>query len=62
MQNVRTTVLCDEDEDERQKSEKKTFSSFGVALCFAPRRTLVVVALVHHLEQLGVFVNHSRCR
>ncbi len=31
-----------------------------MALCFAPRRTLVVGALGHHLEQLGVLVNHSR--
>jgi hypothetical protein len=59
LQNVRTTVLSD-DEDERQKSEKNLFF-FDVALRFAPRRTLVVVALVHHREQLGVLVNHSRC-
>jgi hypothetical protein len=57
MQNERTTVLSD---DKRQKVRKLSFSSFDVALCFAPRRTLVVRALVHHLEQLGVFVNHSR--
>jgi hypothetical protein len=59
MQNVRTTVLSD-DEDERQKVRKIFFFSFGVA-CLFRRRTLVVGALVHHLEHLGVLVNHSRC-
>jgi hypothetical protein len=47
---------------ERQKGEKFiVFFFFDVALC-SSRRTLVVVALVHQLEQLGVFVNPSRRR
>jgi len=51
MQNERTTVLRDSDEKIR---------FFFVALCLSRQRTLVVVALVHQLEHLGVFVNHSR--
>jgi hypothetical protein len=44
----------------RKKSEKKSFSSLDVDLCALRQRTLVVCALVHHLKQLGVLVNHSR--
>jgi hypothetical protein len=59
MQNVRTTELCDE--DETQNSEKNLFLLLLTWLVPLRQRTLVVGALVHHLEQLGVFVNRRRC-
>jgi hypothetical protein len=55
VQNVRTTVLSDD--EEKKKNEKNLFS----LVLLVAQRTLVVGALVHHLEQRGVFVNHSRC-
>jgi hypothetical protein len=62
MQNVRTTARRGRKAKKKKKKKvRKIFFSSLTWLCaFAPRRTLVVVALVHRLEQFGVFVNHSR--